>query len=234
VGTLVVVRHGESVWNADPRFTGWVDVALTDRGRRQAVAAGTTLRDAGLLPDVAFSSVLRRSVESAAIILDRCDRAWVPMRHAWRLNERHYGAWQGRWKAEFASSAEPMRGGAPGFEARLAYGFRPPPIEPGSTWDTSRDAAYRYVAPDLLPRSESLADTFERVLPFLHDEVWPLLVAGRTVLLATHANVVRSMVARAGGFGDLALQALAIPSATPMVWDLVDGRLRGRAGVRRA
>ncbi|WUD77865.1 2,3-bisphosphoglycerate-dependent phosphoglycerate mutase [Streptomyces sp. NBC_00510] len=214
--TLVLLRHGESEWNAENRFTGWVDVGLTARGEEQARHSGRLLRETGLLPDALHTSVLTRAVRTGALTTAAAGRPGVPATHHWRLNERHYGALQGRAKHETL-----RRYGEERFRHwRRSYDGTPPPIAPGDPWDTCDDPRYAHLPPALLPRTESLADVTERLLPHWRDAVVPDLRAGRTVLVVAHSNSLRALVAHLDRLGREEVTALNIPTGNPLVYGL--------------
>jgi 2,3-bisphosphoglycerate-dependent phosphoglycerate mutase len=219
--TLVLLRHGESTWNAAGKFTGWVDVGLSQDGEAEARRGGELLADAGLLPDVCHTSVLRRAIRTAEIALEACDRAWVPVRRSWRLNERHYGALTGKDKA-----AVRERYGDEQFMAwRRSYDEPPPPAEPGSEGDAAGDPRYAELPPELVPRTECLADVVVRMLPYWYDVIVPDLRSGRAVLVAAHGNSLRALVKHLDGISDADIPGLDIPTGIPCRYDL-DGDLR--------
>ncbi|SHE49664.1 phosphoglyceromutase [Streptoalloteichus hindustanus] len=220
VGTLVLLRHGESVWNAENLFTGWVDVPLSERGEEEARRGGVLLRDAGLLPDVVHTSLLRRAISTANLALDGCDRHWIPVRRDWRLNERHYGALQGKNKKQTLEEY-----GEEQFMLwRRSYDTPPPPIERGSEFSQDADARYADLG-DALPLTECLQDVVTRLLPYWEQAVVPDLRAGRTVLVAAHGNSLRALVKHLDGTSDEAIAGLNIPTGIPLRYDL-DAELR--------
>jgi len=209
--TLVLLRHGESVGNARGMFTGWLDVPLSERGADEARAAGRALRDAGIFPDVVHTSVLRRAVVTALLVLDAVDRLWVPLHLTWRLNERHYGALQGATKEQVLAQT-----GQEQFASwRRSYAVAPPPLEAGSAY--AQDADPRY-AGEPVPRTESLADVPVRAMPYWYDAVEPDLRAGRTVLVVAHGNSLRALLKVLQGIDDDAIAHLEVPSAAPLVF----------------
>ena len=219
MGTLVLLRHGQSIWNAENRFTGWVDVPLSEQGEQEARRGGELLRDAGLLPDVVHTSLLRRAISTANLALDACDRHWLPVRRDWRLNERHYGALQGKNKKQTLDEF-----GEEQFMLwRRSYDVPPPPIEAGSEFAQDGDPRYAGVGP--LPATECLADVVARFLPYWESAVVPDLRAGRVVLLAAHGNSLRALVKHLDGISDAAIAGLNIPTGIPLRYDL-DGELR--------
>ncbi len=213
VGTLILLRHGESLWNAENLFTGWVDVALSEKGKAEAQRGGELMRDAGLLPDVVHTSLLRRAISTANIALDVADRHWIPVKRDWRLNERHYGALQGKNKKQTLEEF-----GEEQFMLwRRSYDTPPPPIEKGSEF--SQDADPRYAGIDA-PLSECLKDVVARMLPYWEAEVVPDLRAGKTVLLAAHGNSLRALVKYLDRISDEAIAGLNIPTGIPLRYDL--------------
>jgi 2,3-bisphosphoglycerate-dependent phosphoglycerate mutase len=218
---LVLLRHGESTWNRENRFSGWTDVDLTDRGIAEAHAAARSLRQAGSRFDVAFTSVLKRAVRTLWIVLDDLDLMWIPVHRSWRLNERHYGALQGLRKSETAERL----GEELVHTWRRSYRVRPPALEPEDDRARARDERYAHTASDLLPRTESLADTIERVLPYWQGEIAPRLEAGQRVLLVAHGNSLRALVKHLDHMGDEAIAGLNIPTGAPLLYHL-DGSLR--------
>jgi 2,3-bisphosphoglycerate-dependent phosphoglycerate mutase len=216
--TLVLLRHGESEWNSKNLFTGWVDVDLTALGEEQARLGGLMLAKADLLPTVVHTSLLTRAIRTSNIALESCGRSWIPVKRHWRLNERHYGALQGKDKAETLAAY-----GEEQFMLwRRSYSVPPPEIEPGSEWDNSSDLRYAKLARDLVPRTECLADVVERLLPYWYDQVVPDLRAGETVLVAAHGNSLRALVKHLDGLTEEQVVALNIPTGQPLRYDLDD------------
>src|SRR6516165_2805317 len=212
--TLVLLRHGESDWNALNLFTGWVDVGLTERGRAEAVRSGELMTEQELLPDVLYTSLLRRAITTAHLALDTADRLWIPVRRSWRLNERHYGALQGLDKAETKA-----RYGEEQFMAwRRSYDIPPPPIEKGSEF--SQDTDPRYADIDGGPLTECLADVVARFVPYFEGTIVPDLQAGKTVLIAAHGNSLRALVKYLDGMSDDDVVGLNIPTGIPLRYDL--------------
>ena len=189
-GTLILVRHGQSIWNVENLFTGWVDVDLTDQGRAEAARAGRDIAAEKLLPDVAFTSVLKRAVRTLWAVLDGTDRMWIPVENSWRLNERHYGALQGLDKAQTAAK----HGEAQVKVWRRSYDIPPPALPVDDPGHPRFDARYAHVDPQLLPSAESLKDTLARVLPFWHARIEPEIRAGKVVLVVAHGNSLRALV----------------------------------------
>ncbi len=219
--TLILLRHGESEWNALNLFTGWVDVDLTDRGRTEAVRAGELIAGLDNLPDVVYTSLLRRAITTANIALDAADRHWIPVHRDWRLNERHYGALQGLDKAE----TKDKYGEEQFMKWRRSYDTPPPPIEPGSTY--SQDADPRYADIGGGPLTECLADVVARFVPYFEQAVVPDLRAGKTVLIVAHGNSLRALVKFLDGMSDQDVVGLNIPTGVPLRYDL-GGDLRPR------
>ncbi|MCU1599412.1 MAG: hypothetical protein JWO22_121 [Frankiales bacterium] len=218
MATLVLLRHGESDWNDKNLFTGWVDVDLTAKGEEQAKLGGLQLKEAGLLPTVLHTSLLTRAIRTANIALESCQRSWVPVKRHWRLNERHYGALQGKDKKQTLEQF-----GEEQFMLwRRSYDTPPPPIERGSEWDNSTDTRYARLAKDLVPATECLKDVVERLLPYWYDEIVPDLRAGETVMVAAHGNSLRALVKHLDGIGDDAITDLNIPTGQPLRYDLDD------------
>jgi 2,3-bisphosphoglycerate-dependent phosphoglycerate mutase len=215
IGTLVLLRHGESVWNAENLFTGWVDVALSDKGVGEARRGGELLAEAGLLPDVLHTSVLRRAISTAHLALDAADRLWIPVRRDWRLNERHYGALQGKNKKQTLEEF----GDEQFMLWRRSYDVPPPPIEDGSEFSQDGDA--RYAGVDA-PRTECLKDVVARLLPYWESAIVPDLRAGHTVLVAAHGNSLRALVKHLDGISDADIAGLNIPTGIPLRYDLDD------------
>ena len=217
VGTLVLLRHGESTWNAENRFTGWVDVPLSQRGEAEAVRAGELMADAGLLPHIVHTSVLRRAISTANVTLDRCDRHWIDVRRSWRLNERHYGALQGKNKTQIREQY-----GDEQFALwRRSYDVPPPPIEDGGEFAQDRDPRYADLG-DELPRTECLADVVKRMMPYWETGIVPDLRDGLTVLVAAHGNSLRALVKHLDGVSDGDIAGLNIPTGIPLRYDLAD------------
>ena len=214
VAALVLLRHGESEWNASNQFTGWVDVDLTDKGRGEAVRSGELIAEHNLLPDVLYTSLLRRAITTAHLALDTADRLWIPVRRSWRLNERHYGALQGLDKAEIRE-----RYGDEQFMTwRRSYDTPPPPIEKGSRF--SQDADPRYADIGGGPLTECLSDVVDRFLPYFTDVIVPDLRVGKTVLIAAHGNSLRALVKYLDGMSDEDVVGLNIPTGIPLRYDL--------------
>jgi 2,3-bisphosphoglycerate-dependent phosphoglycerate mutase len=218
MATLVLLRHGESVWNAEGLFTGWVDVGLSKQGLAEAERGGELLAASGLQPRVVHTSVLSRAIQTANATLETADLAWLPVRRSWRLNERHYGALQGRNKAQTRAEY-----GDEQFMAwRRSYDIPPPPIaddDPLSQWG---DPRYALLTGDLMPRTECLRDVVWRMLPYWHDAILPDLATGATALVVAHGNSLRALVKHLDGIGDAEIAALNIPTGIPLVYELDD------------
>jgi 2,3-bisphosphoglycerate-dependent phosphoglycerate mutase len=213
---LVLLRHGESEWNAKNQFTGWVDVDLSDKGRDEAARGGPMMAERGLLPDVVHTSVLRRAIATAQICLDTFDRHWIPVRRSWRLNERHYGALQGKNKKETLQEF-----GEEQFMLwRRSYDVPPPPLDPGSEFSQSGDPRYADLPPEILPRTECLADVLVRTLPYWYDAVVPDLRRGQIVLVAAHGNSLRALVKHLDDMSEEAVVGLNIPTGIPLLYEL--------------
>jgi 2,3-bisphosphoglycerate-dependent phosphoglycerate mutase len=214
--TLILLRHGESEWNAKNLFTGWVDVDLSAGGEEEARRGGEMLREHGLLPDVVHTSVLRRAIRTAEIALHVTDRHWVPVSRSWRLNERHYGALQGKDKKQTLQEF-----GEEQFMLwRRSYDVPPPPIPADDAYSQFDDPRYGTLPPDARPRTECLKDVLVRALPYWYDSVVPDLRVGRTVLIAAHGNSLRALVKHLDGISDEDIAALNIPTGIPLRYDI--------------
>jgi 2,3-bisphosphoglycerate-dependent phosphoglycerate mutase len=219
---LVLLRHGESEWNAKNLFTGWVDVDLSARGEDEARRGGELLREAALLPDVVHTSVLRRAIRTAEISLDIADRSWIPVRRSWRLNERHYGALQGKNKKQTLE----QYGEEQFMLWRRSYDVPPPPLPDDAEWSQVGDPRYATLPPELMPRTECLADVVARMLPYWYDWIVPDLHDGRITLVAAHGNSLRALVKHLDGISDEAIAGLNIPTGIPLRYDLDPKTLR--------
>jgi len=211
--TLILLRHGESEWNAANLFTGWVDVHLTEKGVQEALRGGDLLRESGLLPDVVHTSLLRRAISTAHLTLDRADRHWIPVKRHWRLNERHYGALQGKNKKEIRD----QYGDEQFMLWRRSYDVPPPPIDPSSEYSQEGDPRY---AGEEIPLSECLKDVLERALPYWEAEVIPDLRAGKTVLVAAHGNSLRAIIKHLDDVDEETITGLNVPTGTPLLYAL--------------
>jgi 2,3-bisphosphoglycerate-dependent phosphoglycerate mutase len=216
---LVLLRHGESEWNRENRFTGWTDVDLSARGVDEARTAGRLLQSEGLSFDLAFTSVLRRAIRTLWLVLEEMDLVWIPEVKDWRLNERHYGALQGLNKAETAA----RHGEAQVLTWRRSYDTRPPALDAADPRDAAIDARYRRLTRDQIPLTECLADTVARVLPCWNDSIAPAIRSGQHVLVAAHGNSLRALVKHLDGISDDEIVELNIPTGVPLVYDLDDG-----------
>ncbi|HEV2640855.1 MAG TPA: phosphoglyceromutase [Actinocrinis sp.] len=213
---LVLLRHGESAWNAKNLFTGWVDVDLTAQGEEEAIRGGRLLADRGLLPDVLHTSVLRRAIRTSQLALDAADRHWIPVHRTWRLNERHYGALQGKDKAQTLAEF-----GEEQFMLwRRSYDTPPPPLDRDDEYSQFADPRYAVLPAEARPQTECLKDVVERMLPYWYDAIVPDLRLGKTVLVAAHGNSLRALVKHLDGISDEAIAALNIPTGIPLVYSL--------------
>jgi 2,3-bisphosphoglycerate-dependent phosphoglycerate mutase len=217
-GTLLLLRHGESEWNAANLFTGWVDVGLSEKGRAESVRAGELLREQDVLPDIAHTSLLRRAISTAQDALAACDRDWIPVRRSWRLNERHYGDLQGKNKAQVRE----QYGDDQFMVWRRSYDRRPPEIADGSEFSQATDVRYASLPPEVVPRSECLKDVVGRLLPYWYDAIVPDLRSGATVLVAAHGNSLRALVKHLDGIGESEIVGLNVPTGIPLRYDLDD------------
>ncbi len=215
---LVLLRHGESTWNKENRFTGWTDVDLSQRGVAEAREAGRVLAGDGYTFDLAYTSVLKRAIRTLWIVLDEMDLMWIPVRRSWRLNERHYGALQGLNKAETAE----RHGEAQVKIWRRSYDTPPPALDPSDERHPRRDPRYRDVPPDQLPLAESLKDTVARFMPYWEQTIAPDVRAGRRVLIAAHGNSLRALVKHLDSISDEEIVGLNIPTGIPLVYELDD------------
>jgi 2,3-bisphosphoglycerate-dependent phosphoglycerate mutase len=213
---LVLLRHGESVWNKENRFTGWTDVDLSEKGTEEAVQAGQLLLREGFVFDAAFTSVLRRAIKTLWLALEQMDLMWIPIHHSWRLNERHYGALQGLNKAETAEKH--------GVEQvkiwRRSYDIRPPALEMDDERYPGKDPRYVNLKPEEVPRTEALKNTIARFLPYWHEAVAPVLWEGRRVIIAAHGNSLRALVKYLDNIVDTDIVGLNIPTGIPLVYEL--------------
>ncbi|MDT7728163.1 MAG: 2,3-bisphosphoglycerate-dependent phosphoglycerate mutase [Actinomycetota bacterium] len=217
LGTLVLLRHGQSTWNAENLFTGWVDVPLSELGEGEARRGGQLLADAGVLPDVVHTSLLRRAISTANLALDTADRHWIPVRRDWRLNERHYGALQGKNKKQTLEEF-----GEEQFMLwRRSYDTPPPPIAPGDEFGQDNDPRYAGLGA-AMPRTECLKDVVERMLPYWDSAIVPDLRAGKNVLVAAHGNSLRALVKHLDGISDEDIAGLNIPTGIPLRYDLTE------------
>jgi len=213
---LVLIRHGESTWNLENRFTGWTDVELTPTGVAQAQEAGRLLKAGGYEFDVAYTSVLKRAIWTLWHTLDQMDRTWLPVVNDWRLNERHYGALQGLNKADMAK----QYGDAQVLAWRRSYDTPPPALEPGDPRGQRDDLRYAKLSPELVPLTECLKDTVARVLPCWNDVLAPALRSGQRIVIAAHGNSIRALVKYLDGISDADIVGLNIPNGIPLVYEL--------------
>jgi 2,3-bisphosphoglycerate-dependent phosphoglycerate mutase len=212
---LILLRHGESEWNAKNLFTGWVDVRLSARGETEARRGGELLKERGLLPDVVHTSLLRRAIHTANLALDESDRHWIPVRRTWRLNERHYGALQGKDKAQTLAQY-----GEDQFKLwRRSYDVPPPPISDDDPYSQATDPRYSDLGNEM-PKSECLKDVINRMLPYWESAIVPDLRAGNTVLVAAHGNSLRALVKHLDGISDSDIAELNIPTGIPLHYSL--------------
>jgi 2,3-bisphosphoglycerate-dependent phosphoglycerate mutase len=215
---LVLVRHGESVWNKENRFTGWVDVGLSERGLAEAVEAGRTLKKEGFVFDLAFTSLLKRAIKTLWVVLEEMDLMWIPVHKDWRLNERHYGALQGLNKADIAAQY--------GEEQvkiwRRSYDVPPPPLAKDHPHYPGRDPRYAGLKPEEIPLTECLKDTVRRFLPLWHERIAPEIRQGRRVVIAAHGNSLRALIKYLDGISDRDIVELNIPTGIPLVYELDD------------
>ncbi len=223
--TIVLLRHGESTWNRENRFTGWTDVDLTEKGVEEARAAGRLLKSEGFDFEVTYTSVLKRAIRTLNLALEEMDRLWLGVVKDWRLNERHYGALQGLNKAETAARF----GEQQVLVWRRSYDVPPPALEAGDERDASRDARYANLAPGDIPRTECLKDTVERVVPYWNAQIAPRVAAGERLLVAAHGNSIRALIKYFDGLSDEAIVKENVPTAIPLVYEFDDAmRARGR------
>jgi len=218
VKKLVLVRHGESVWNKENRFTGWIDVGLSEKGAGEALDAARLLKQEGNTFDAAYTSVLKRAIKTLWIILEEMDLMWIPVHRNWRLNERHYGALQGLDKAETTR----LHGEAQVVRWRRGYDVRPPALTPDDERFPGRDSRYANLRPDELPLTESLKDTVARFLPFWNETIAPAIRHGQRVLITAHGNSLRALVKHLDRVSDEEIVGLNIPTGIPLVYELED------------
>jgi 2,3-bisphosphoglycerate-dependent phosphoglycerate mutase len=213
---LVLVRHGESLWNKENRFTGWYDVDLSEKGKEEAKKAGQALKKEGYTFDVAFSSVLKRAIRTLQIVLDEMDLMWIPVNRSWKLNERHYGALQGLNKSETAAKfGEPQV-----LIWRRSYDIPPPPLEKSDERYPGRDPRYKNLSEKELPLTECLKDTVDRFLPYWHESIAPAIRSGQKVIVAAHGNTLRALVKHLDNISEEEIVGLNIPTGIPLVYEL--------------
>jgi 2,3-bisphosphoglycerate-dependent phosphoglycerate mutase len=213
---VVLLRHGESVWNKENRFTGWTDVDLSDKGVGEAHTAGRALKDNGIVFDVAFTSVLKRAIRTLWIALEEMDQMWIPVHNSWRLNERHYGALQGLNKSEMATKY----GEQQVHIWRRSYDTQPPALEPSDPRNPASDPRYRNMNPKDIPLTECLKDTVARFLPEWHGTIAPAILSGKRVVIAAHGNSLRALVKYLDNIPDDKIVELNIPTGIPLVYEL--------------
>lgn len=215
--TLILLRHGESEWNAKNLFTGWVDVSLSQKGVEEAKRGGQLLKEKNLLPDIVHTSLLRRAIDTSQLALNACDRMWIPVRRSWRLNERHYGALQGKDKKETLAQY-----GEEQFKLwRRSYDVPPPPIDDNDQFSQSDDDRYADLGP-ALPKTECLKDVVARMLPYWHESIVPDLKTGQKILVTAHGNSLRALVKHLDGISDSEIAELNIPTGIPLLYELDD------------
>ena len=215
---LVLLRHGESLWNKENRFTGWTDVDLSERGREEASEAGRLLKEGAYVFDIAFTSVLKRAIRTLWIALDTLDQMWIPVEKSWRLNERHYGALQGLNKAETAAKF-----GEDQVKIwRRSFDIPPPPLTIDDPRHASRDPRYAGLTPGELPLTESLKDTIARFMPYWHETIAPVIKSGKRVVIAAHGNSLRALVKDLDNIPESEIVELNIPTGIPLVYELDD------------
>ena len=213
--TLILLRHGESQWNERNLFTGWVDVPLSTRGEHEARRAGELLAERNLLPDILHTSLLKRAINTAELALNACERHWIPVRRTWRLNERHYGALQGKNKAETLAQY-----GAEQFQLwRRSFDVPPPPIDDSSEYSQAGDPRYVELG-ELLPKTECLLDVINRMIPYWHENIAPDLKSKQKVLVTAHGNSLRALVKHLDGISDAEIASLNIPTGIPLLYEL--------------
>ncbi|HWG64294.1 MAG TPA: phosphoglyceromutase [Streptosporangiaceae bacterium] len=216
MATLVLLRHGESEWNAENRFTGWVDVGLSERGATEASSGGVLLREAGVHPDVVHTSVLTRAIQTANLALEAAGLLWLPVRRSWRLNERHYGALQGKNKAQVRAEF----GDEQFMLWRRSYDVPPPALPDDDPHSQVADPRYALLPPELFPRTECLKDVLERLLPYWYDSIVADLAQDKTAAVVAHGNSLRALVKHLDGISDEEISGLNIPTGIPLVYEL--------------
>jgi 2,3-bisphosphoglycerate-dependent phosphoglycerate mutase len=219
MATLVLLRHGESEWNAEGLFTGWVDVGLSERGKSEAATGGRLLRESGVLPGLVHTSVLTRAIQTQNLALETADLLWLPVRRSWRLNERHYGALQGKSKAQTRQEF----GDEQFMLWRRSYDVPPPPLDDDDPGSPVHDPRYALLPPELMPRTECLKDVLTRLMPYWYDAIIPDLATGATVLVVAHGNSLRALVKHLDGISDTEIAGLNIPTGIPLVYEIGPG-----------
>ncbi len=215
---VVLLRHGESTWNKENRFTGWTDVDLSDKGLQEAKSAGEVLKKEGFIFDVAFTSVLKRAIRTLWIVMDEMDLMWLPVYNSWRLNERHYGALQGLNKSEMAAKF----GEEQVLIWRRSYDVPPPPLEKNDPRSPAKDPKYKDLRPNEIPLTECLKDTVARFLPYWHETIAPVVKSGKRVIIAAHGNSLRALVKYLDNVSDEDIVELNIPTGLPLIYELDD------------
>lgn len=215
---LILLRHGQSTWNLENRFTGWTDVPLTEKGVEEARSAGRLILEAGYRPDLAFTSVLKRAIKTLWLGLEEMDRMWIPVERSWRMNERHYGALQGADKLEMVKEY----GEDQVHIWRRSYDIPPPALDPSDDRSPARDPRYAGLAPDEIPLTESLKLTVERALPYWHDRIAPAIRSGLQVLIVSHGNSLRALIKYLDSVSDQDIVGRNIPTGIPLVYELAD------------
>lgn len=213
---LILLRHGESIWNKENRFTGWTDVDLSEKGIQEAAQAGKVLKKEGYTFDVAFTSVLKRAIRTLWIVQDEMNLMWIPVNISWRLNERHYGALQGLNKAEMAATY----GEEQVLKWRRSYDIRPPALEKTDERFPGNDPRYKHLDNKDIPLTECLKDTVERFLPYWHEVIVPLIRSGKRVIISAHGNSIRALVKYVDGVSDVDIVGLNIPTGIPLIYEL--------------
>ena len=215
---LVLLRHGESIWNKENRFTGWTDVDLSEKGIEEAKDAGKRLKEEGFVFDIAYTSVLKRGIRTLWIVLDEMDLMWIPVFRSWRLNERHYGALQGLYKAKIAEEF----GEEQVLIWRRSYDIPPPALKTSDPRNPANDPRYKDLNPDEIPLTECLKDTVERFMPYWHDTIVPMIKAGKKVLISAHGNSLRALVKHLDKIPEKDIVELNIPTGIPLIYELDD------------
>jgi len=213
---LVLLRHGESIWNKENRFTGWTDIDLSEKGVQEAKEAARLLKEGGFVFDIAFTSVLKRGIRTLWIVLDEMDLMWIPVYRSWRLNERHYGALQGFYKANMAAEL----GEEQVLIWRRSYDVPPPALKTSDPRYPGNEAKYKELSPDDIPLSECLKDTIERVLPYWHDSIAPIIKSGKRVIISAHGNSLRALVKYLDNVSEEEIIKLNIPTGIPLIYEL--------------
>jgi 2,3-bisphosphoglycerate-dependent phosphoglycerate mutase len=218
MSTLILLRHGQSTWNKENRFTGWTDVALTEQGIAEGRQAGRLMREAGYAPDVAYTSVLKRAIQTLWLALEQMDRMWIPVERSWKLNERHYGDLQGANKLEMVEKY-----GKDQIQIwRRSFDVPPPELDSSDDRNPGNDPRYSGLSPDEIPLSESLKLTIDRVLPYWHERIAPELKNGKQVLIASHGNSIRALVKYLDNVSDNDITGLNVPTGQPLIYELDD------------